>query len=133
MVVVVIRNHLFCILTHGGGYTGNLNNLYFTVTDLVNVEKRRRYQVIRKDRSQSISSILELLNGRQLRQSNIAQKSGLTYKQVKKYVTLLTKCNLVNYNERELTYKTTAKGLHYLTLQYRMIELLPLTSTKSDQ
>jgi predicted transcriptional regulator len=128
MVVVVIRNHLFCIPTHGGGYTGNLNNLYFTVTDLVNVEKRRRYQAIRKDRSQSISSILELLNGRQLRQSNIAQKSGLTYKQVKKYVTLLTKCNLVNYNERELTYKTTTKGLHYLTLQYRIIELLPLTS-----
>jgi predicted transcriptional regulator len=112
---------------------GNLNNFYFTATDLVNVKKgRRRYQVIRKDRSQSISSILELLNGRQLRQSNIAQKSGLTYKQVKKYVTLLTKCNLVNYDERELTYKTTT-GLHYLTLQYRMIELLPLTSTKSDQ
>jgi predicted transcriptional regulator len=114
---------------------GNLNNFYFTATDLVNVKKRRRrrYQVIRKDRSQSISSILELLNGRQLRQSNIAQKSGLTYKQVKKYVTLLTKCNLANYNERELTYKTTTKGLHYLTLQYRMIELLPLTSTKSDR
>ena len=90
---------------------GNLNNFYFTATDLVNVKKRRRrYQVIRKDRSQSISSILELLNGRQLRQSNIAQKSGLTYKQVKKYVTLLTKCNLVNYNERELTYKTQQRG-----------------------
>jgi predicted transcriptional regulator len=112
---------------------GNLNNFYFKATDLVNVKKGRRYQVMRKDGSQSISSILELLNGRQLRQSNIAQKSGLTYKQVKKYVTLLTKCNLVNYNERELTYKTTTKGLHYLTLQYRMIELLPLTSTKSDQ
>jgi predicted transcriptional regulator len=87
---------------------GNLNNFYFTATELVNV-KKRRYQVIRKDRSQSISSILELLNGRQLRQSNIAQKSGLTYKQVKKYVTLLTKCNLVNYDERELTYKTTTR------------------------
>lgn len=131
-VVVVVWNHLFCILKHRWGCMGNLNNFYFTATDLVNV-KKRRYQVIRKDRSQSISSILELLNGRQLRQSNIAQKSGLTYKQVKKYVTLLTKCNLVNYDERELTYKTTTKGLHYLTLQYRMIELLPLTSTKSDQ
>jgi predicted transcriptional regulator len=133
MVVVVIWNHLFCFPNHGWGCMGNLNNFYFTATDHVNVKKRRRYQVIRKDRSQSISSILELLNGCQLRQSNIAQKSGLTYKQVKKYVTLLTKCNLVNYNERELTYKTTTKGLHYLTLQYRMIELLPLTSTKSDQ
>ena len=133
-VVVVIWNHLFCIPKHRWGCMGNLNNFYSTATDLANVKKgRRRYQVIRKDRSQSISSILELLNGRQLRQSNIAQKSGLTYKQVKKYVTLLTKCNLVNYNERELKYKTTTKGLHYLTLQYRMIELLPLTSTKSDQ
>jgi predicted transcriptional regulator len=132
-VVVVIWNHLFCFPKHGWSCMGNLNNFYFTATDLVNVKNRNRYQVIRKDRSQSISSILELLNGRKLRQSNIAQKSGLTYKQVKKYVTLLTKCNLVNYNERELTYKTTTKGLHYLTLQYRMIELLPLTSTKSDQ
>jgi predicted transcriptional regulator len=113
----------------------NLNTFCFTATDLVNVKKRRRqrHQVIRKDRSQSISSILELLNGRQLRQSNIVQKSGLTYKQVKTYVTLLTKCNLVHYNERELTYKTTTKGLHYLNLQYRIIELLPLTSSKSDQ
>ena len=68
-----------------------------------------------------------------MRQSNIAQKSGLTYKQVKKYVTLLTKCNLVYYNEQDLTYKTTAKGLHYLNLQNKMIELLPLTNTKSDQ
>ena len=133
MVVVVIWNYLFYIPNHGWGCMGNLNNFYFTATDLVNVKKRRRYQVIRKDRSQSISSILELLNGRQLRQSNIAQKSGLTYKQVKKYVTLLTKYNLVNYNERELIYKTTTKGLCYLTLQYRMIELLPLTSTKSYQ
>ena len=76
-VVVVIWNHLFCIPNHRWGCMGNLNNFYSTATDLANVKKgRRRYQVIRKDRSQSISSILELLNGRQLRQSNIAQKSG---------------------------------------------------------
>ena len=109
-----------------------MNSLCSTVTDLVSV-KAGRYRVNRKDRSQSISSILDLLNGRPLRQSNIAQKSGLTYKQVKKYVILLTKCNLVYYNEQDLTYKTTTKGLHYLNLQNRMIELLPLTNTKSDQ
>jgi predicted transcriptional regulator len=101
-----------------------LNSLYSTVADLVSV-KERKHQIIRKDRSQSISSILELLNGCPLRQSNVAQKSGLTYKQVKKYVTLLTSCNLVYYNERDLTYKTTPKGLQYLDLQSKLTDLLP--------
>jgi predicted transcriptional regulator len=101
-------------------------------TDLVSL-KARRYRVNRKDRSQSISSILELLNGQPLRQSSIAQKSGLTYKQVKKYVILLRHCNLVYYNEQDSTYKTTAKGLHYLNLQNNMVELLALTKTNSNQ
>jgi predicted transcriptional regulator len=109
-----------------------LNRLCSTVTDLVSV-KAKKYRVNRKDRSHSISTVLELLNGRTLRQSNIVQKSGLTHKQVKKYVTLLTKCNLVYYSEQDLTYKTTAKGLHYLNLQNKMIELLSLTNTKSEQ
>jgi predicted transcriptional regulator len=64
---------------------------------------------------------------------HIAQKSGLTHKQVKKYVILLTNCNLVYYNEQDLTYKTTAKGLQYLNLQNSMVELLPLTKTNSNQ
>lgn len=109
-----------------------MNSLYSTVTDLFGV-KERKYRITRNDRSQSISSILELLNGHPLRQSNIVQKSGLTYKQVKKYLTLLTRCDLVYYNEHDLTYKTTSKGLHYLNLQYRLIELLPPANTKSAQ
>ncbi|MPZ08299.1 MAG: hypothetical protein GEU26_18110 [Nitrososphaeraceae archaeon] len=110
-----------------------MSSLYSAMTtDLVSL-KARRYRVNRKDRSQSISSILELLNGQPLRQSSIVQKSGLTYKQVKKYVLLLTNCNLVYYNEQDLTYKTTAKGLHYLNLQNSMVELLPLTKTSSNQ
>lgn len=109
-----------------------MNRLCSNVIDLVSV-KAKKYRVNRKDRSHSISTVLELLNGRTLRQSNIVQKSGLTHKQVKKYVTLLTKCNLVYYNEQDLTYKTTAKGLHYLNLQNKMIELLPLASAKSEQ
>ena len=109
-----------------------MNILCSTVTDLVSI-KAKKYRVNRKDRSQSISTVLELLNGRPLRQSNIMQKSGLTYKHVKQYVTLLTKCNLIYYNEQDLTYKTSAKGLHYLNLQNKMIELLPLARAKSEQ
>jgi predicted transcriptional regulator len=99
-------------------------------TDFVSL-KARRYRINRKDRSQSISSILGLLNGQPLRQSSIVQKSGLTYKQVKKYVILLTNCNLIYYNGQDLTYKTTAKGLHYLNLQNSMVELLQITKTNS--
>jgi predicted transcriptional regulator len=87
-----------------------LHRLCSAVTDHVSV-KAKKYRVNRKDRSQSISTVPELLNGRPLRQSNIVQKSGLTYKQVKKYVTLLAKCKLVYYKEQDLTYKTTAKGI----------------------
>jgi predicted transcriptional regulator len=100
-------------------------------TDFVSL-KARRSRINRKDRSQSISSILGLLNGQPLRQSSIVQKSGLTYKQVKKYVILLTNCNLIYYNGQDLTYKTTAKGLHYLNLQNSMVELLQITKTNSN-
>ena len=109
-----------------------MNRLCSTVTDLVSV-KAKKYRVNRKDRSQSISTVLELLNGLTLRQSNIVQKSSLTHKQVKKYVTLLTKCNLVYYSKQDLTYRTTAKEWHYLNLQNKMIELLSLTNTKPEQ
>lgn len=68
-----------------------------------------------------------------MRQSNIAQKSSLTYKQVRKYMTLLTRCNLVYYNEQDLTYKTTPKGLHYLNLQNSLTDMLPPTNSKSSQ
>ena len=98
-----------------------MNRLCSTVTDLVSV-KAKKYRVNRKDRSQSISTVLELLNGRTLRQSNIVKKSSLTHKQVKKYVILLTKCNLVYYSKQDITYGTTAKELHYLNLQNKMIE-----------
>ena len=109
-----------------------MNRLCSNVTDLVSV-KAKKYRVNRKDRSQSISTVLELLNGRTLRQSNIVQKSSLTHKQVKKYVTLLTKCNLVYYSKQDITYGTTAKELHYLNLQNKMIELLSLTNTTPEQ
>jgi predicted transcriptional regulator len=101
------------------------------MTNLISVQPRS-YRVHRKDRSQSISSILELLNGRALRHSSIVQKSGVTYKQVKEYLTLLTNCDLLCYNEQDLTYKTTHKGLHYLSLQNKMSELLPLNQIDLD-
>lgn len=101
------------------------------MTNLISI-RPRSYRVQRRDRSQSIPSILKLLNGRALRQSNIVQKSGVTYKQVKEYVTLLTNCDLLCYNDHDLTYKTTSKGLQYLTLHNQMSELLPLNQINPD-
>lgn len=89
-------------------------------------------RINRKDRSQSILLILGLLNGRQLRLSNIAMNSRITFKQAKEYVTILTNCKLLCYNEHDLTYKATAKGLHYLTLHNQMSELLPLIQVDAN-
>jgi predicted transcriptional regulator len=122
---------LCCIVSDNTGCKGKLNNVHLTMTNLISIQPRN-HRVHRKDRSQSISSILELLNGRALRQSSIVQKSGVTYKQVKEYVTLLTNCDLLCYNDQDLTYKTTAKGLQYLTLHNQMSELLPLNQSNPN-
>jgi len=106
------------------GCNDRMNSVRQTMTDLISI-KAKRYKATRKDRSQTISSILELSNGRPLGQSNIAQKSGTTYRRIKEYLTLLTNCDLICYNKQDLTYKTTAKGIYYLTLQRKMEELLP--------
>jgi predicted transcriptional regulator len=123
--------HSFHGMADNTGCKNKLNNLSSSITNLISI-KSRNCRGSRKDRSQSISSILDLLNGHPLRQSNIIQKSGIAYDQAKEYMTLLTRCDLLSYNEQDLTYKTTAKGLHYLSLHNRMSELLPLDQINAD-
>lgn len=86
----------------------------------------------RKDRSQLIPLILEILNGRPLRRYKIIQKSRLPYNQVNTYLKLLANCNLISLNDHDLSYKTTVKGLYYLRLHDQMSELLPLIRLKSE-
>ena len=98
--------------------------------DLV-IQRRQRQQLrihkkSRKDKSQSIPLILELLNGQPTTRNDIIRKSGLKYRKANDYVNLLILNNLISYNEIDRTYKATAKGLCYLNLHNQMSELLPI-------
>jgi predicted transcriptional regulator len=95
-------------------------------------QQLRIYKKSRKDRSQSIPLILELLNGQPTTRNEIIRKSGLKYWKVKEYVSLLILSNPISYNEIDQTYKATAKGLYYLNLYNQMSELLPIIQIYSS-
>ena len=76
-----------------------MSNVTMSLFDIVVQQQRRRrrrqhqqlriYKKSRKDRSQSIPLISELLNGQPTTRNEIIRKSGLKYWKAKEYVSLL--------------------------------------------
>jgi predicted transcriptional regulator len=51
----------------------------------------------------------------------------LSYNQVKEYISILIENNLLEYLEGARTFRTTEKGLNFLTMHNEMEELLQTT------
>jgi predicted transcriptional regulator len=63
-----------------------------------------------RSRIDIISQILETANGCNATKSKILYQTFLSYAQMKEYLTVLTKTDLLNYDVHTLTFKTTEKG-----------------------
>ena len=70
--------------------------------------------------------ILEAANGATTK-TKIMYKSMLSYNQLKEYLSILIRNNLLEYIEGTHQFKTTEKGLNFLTMHREMAELLHTT------
>ena len=77
-----------------------------------------------------ISMILDSANGGATK-TKIMYKDMLSYNQLKEYLSVLIKNNLMEYRDGNKTFKTTEKGLNLLKIHNEMIELLPITASSN--
>ena len=77
-----------------------------------------------------ISMILDAANGGATK-TKIMYKAMLSYNQLKEYLSVLIKNNLMEYRDGNKTFKTTEKGLNLLKIHNEMIELLPITASSN--
>ena len=74
--------------------------------------------------------ILDAANGGATK-TKIMYKAMLSYNQLKEYLSVLIKNNLMEYRDGNKTFKTTEKGLNLLKIHNEMTELLPITATSN--
>jgi len=60
-----------------------------------------------------VATILEAANGGATK-TRIMYKAYLSYAQLKEYLSILTENGLLDYEEGELKYKTTEKGIRFM-------------------
>jgi predicted transcriptional regulator len=79
-----------------------------------------------RSRTEIVSMILEAANGGATK-TKIMYKSMLSYNQLKEYLSILIRNNLLEYIEGTHQFKTTEKGLNFLKMHREMAELLHTT------
>jgi predicted transcriptional regulator len=63
--------------------------------------------------------------------TKIMYKAMLSYNQLKEYLSVLIKNNLIEYRDGTKIFRTTEKGLNLLKIHNEMTELLPITATNN--
>jgi predicted transcriptional regulator len=84
------------------------------------VRHKNRY----RDRTEIVSQILEVANGNDTKKLNMMYRANLSYAQLKGYLTVLSKIDLLRYDLNTQTFKTTEKGLRFLKTYNQMDDLM---------
>jgi predicted transcriptional regulator len=66
-----------------------------------------------RSRTDIVATILDAANGGSTK-TRIMYKAYLSYAQLKEYLSVLTENGLLDYEEGELKYKTTEKGIRFM-------------------
>ena len=77
-----------------------------------------------RDRTEIVSQILEVANGNDTKKLNIMYRANLSYAQLKGYLTVLSKIDLLRYDLNTQTFKTTEKGLRFLDICNKMGQMM---------
>jgi predicted transcriptional regulator len=77
-----------------------------------------------RNRIDIIESILDIANGNEVRQVEILNKANITHVIFKEYMFIMLQYGLIEYVRRQETYKTTAKGLDFLSICNKMKALI---------
>ena len=81
-----------------------------------------------RDRNEIIAQILKSAKGR-VRLTKIMYAAYLSHTITKEYLILLIEKDLIEYLDGDRTFKTTEKGMNFLSIHDRVQELTPVTST----
>jgi predicted transcriptional regulator len=84
-----------------------------------------------RSRTDIVRLILEAANGGGATKTKIMYNALISYNLMKEYLTLLAENNLLEYEEGNMTYRTTEKGLQLLRIYNNMNEIAPLSITRS--
>jgi predicted transcriptional regulator len=68
-----------------------------------------------RSRTDIVAQILEAANGGGATKTKIMYKAYLSYAQLKEYLTVLLESGLIEYQEGKQEYRTTAKGIQFLS------------------
>jgi len=82
-----------------------------------------------RSRTEIVAMILNAVNGGETK-TKIMYFAFLSYNQVKEYLSILIKNNLIEYLEGTNKFRTTEKGLNYLKMHTEIGELLQTTTLK---
>jgi predicted transcriptional regulator len=77
-----------------------------------------------RSRTEIAALILEIANGNRLSQTKIVQNSYISYEQVKDYLLILIRNDLLGYGKQGRTYKTTHKGILLLHIYNKISKLV---------
>ncbi|HEX2615286.1 MAG TPA: winged helix-turn-helix domain-containing protein [Nitrososphaera sp.] len=67
-----------------------------------------------RSRTDIVATILDAANGGATK-TRIMYKAYLSYAQLKEYLSVLTESGLLDYEEGELKYRTTEKGIRFMS------------------
>lgn len=77
-----------------------------------------------RSRIDIMSQILEVANGGGVTKTKIMYKAFLSFVQLKEFLTILTESDLLSYDEKTQTFKTTEKGLRLLSTYNQLGEVM---------
>ena len=82
-----------------------------------------------RSRTDIISEILDAANGSNASKTKIMYKVFLSFEQMKEYLMILTKSDLLRYDSNTHTFKTTEKGLKFLEAYNQMDNMIKESSS----
>jgi predicted transcriptional regulator len=83
----------------------------------------------KRSRTEMLATMLEVAKGKATK-TKIKYSTFLSYNQLKEFLSILTKNNLLDHLEGTHQFKTTRRGLNVLTMYREMAELLQTIDKK---
>jgi len=77
-----------------------------------------------RSRNHIISEILDAANGGNATKTKLMYKAYLSFGQIKEYLSVLTKNDLLSYDADTQTFKTTERGLMFLKAYNQMHDMI---------
>jgi predicted transcriptional regulator len=77
-----------------------------------------------RSRTEIVSTMLDAANGGATK-TKIMYKAFLSFAQLREYLEILTRNGLLDYDEKTAIFKTTAKGLKFLSISAQLEALSP--------